>query len=118
MIKDALIPYPPVATIRLSGYPYEQTLSDRSHNSTDTLEALAGRMDYHRGVETKILEHEADLDPLDRLGFHGLDAIVKSPRRLTYQQAFSLMTSVCLASNATVRRAMENRANGSSNRIA
>lgn len=39
------------------------------------------------------------MEPLYTLGFHGLDAVVKSPEPLTYEQCFSLATYVCLASN-------------------
>lgn len=42
------------------------------------------------------------MEPFFALGFHGLDALVKSPEPLTYEQCFSLATYVCLTSNSAL----------------
>lgn len=75
-------------------------------NSTDTLQRLAFNEDYQMGLERKISMHAKELAPMYSLGFHGLDALVKSPESLTYEQCFSLGAYVCLTSNAALYEAL------------
>lgn len=67
---------------------------------------------YRRSLETKIIEHSEDLEFLYTLGFHGLDALVKSPEPLTYEQCFSLGTYVCLTSNSVLYDVLASRTKG------
>lgn len=87
-------------------------MQGRVHNSTDALQRLAYAEGYRRRVESKIAEHNQDLEPLYTLGFHGLDALVKSPAPLTYEQCFSLGAYVCLTSNTALYDALAARVKG------
>jgi len=98
---------PEIAAIRLRGYPYEQVIDGEPHDSTDTLNGFARNESYENNLALKLAEHEPDLEPLRELGFHGLDAKVKSPGALTYEEAFSLATFVCLTSNRELHKAFE-----------
>lgn len=101
-----------IASIRLQGYPYEQVIQGRVHSSTDALQQLAFSEGYRQRVGAKIAEHDEDLKPLYALGFHGLDALVKSPEPLTYEQSFSLGTYVCLTSNAAIYDTLASKTKG------
>lgn len=96
----------------MRGYPYEQVIQRRIHNSTDTLQQLAFNEGYRQRLEKKIIEHSEDLEPLYSLGFHGLDALVKNPEPLTYEQCFSLITYVCLTSNLALYETLASRTKG------
>lgn len=76
------------------------------------MQQLAFNEGYRRRVETKIAEHGEDLEPLYTLGFHGLDALVKNPEPLTYEQCFSLGTYVCLTSNSALYDSLAARTKG------
>jgi len=96
----------------LCGYPYEKVIRDQIQNSTDALQRLAYNENYRGRLETKIASHGQDLEPLYNLGFHGLDALVKSPAPLTYEQCFSLVAYVCMTSNAALYDALATRTKG------
>jgi FMN phosphatase YigB (HAD superfamily) len=101
-----------IASIQLRGYPYEQKIHGRLQNSTDVLQQLAFNEKYRQGLEIKIIEHTEDLMPLYSFGFHGLDALVKSVKPLTYGECFSLGTYVCLASNEALYDALASKTKG------
>lgn len=66
------------------------------------MQHLAHNEKYRLRLETEIAKHDQDLEPLYNLGFHGLDALVKNPNPLTYEQCFSLGAYVCLTSNTAL----------------
>lgn len=96
----------------MRGYPYEQVIQGRVQNSTDALQQLAYNEGYRLRLETEIARHGQDLEPLYSLGFHGLDALIKSPDHLTYEQCFSLGAYVCLTSNAALYDALATKTKG------
>ncbi len=83
----------------MRGYPYEQTVGKYFVSCTDTLNNLAKSSSYIAKLPDVILKHQEDLQPLFKLGFHGLDNLVKNNSHLTYEQAFSLISFVLLTSN-------------------
>lgn len=87
-------------------------MQGRIHNSTDALQQLAFNEGYRPRLEAKIIEHGKDLEPFCNLGFHSLDALVKSPEPLTYEQCFSLGAYVCLTSNSALYDALLSRTRG------
>src|SRR5437764_1264550 len=91
-----------IALIQLTGYPYERELYGELVSCTVSLHKLAERSKYRENLPRQIAKHSSDMAPLRELGFHGLDALVKSPRPLTYEEAFSLITYVMLASNGAL----------------
>lgn len=96
----------------MQGYPYEQIIFGQSHSCTDTLHELVHNEGYRDRLDNKINQHSKDLEPLYALGFHGLDALVKNPSPLTYEQSFSLVTYVCLTSNSALYNAIATQVKG------
>lgn len=82
-------------------------MDGQMHDSTTTLHNLAANERYAEDLPQRLEKHQEDLEPLFRLGFHGLDAKVKSSGALSYEEAFSLATFVCLTSNTALRSALQ-----------
>ena len=94
------------------GYPYEQVIHGRVQNCTDALQQLAYNGGYRLRLGTQIAKHDQDLEPLYNLGFHGLDALIKIPDTLTYEQCFSLGAYICMTSNVALYDALATRTKG------
>ena len=101
-----------IAFIRLQRGRYEQIYGGELIGSTDTLDRLARTADYGSVLDQRIVEHEDDLEPLRTLGFHGLDAKVKSRDTLSYEEAFSLVAFVCMATNRPLFERLKDRTGG------
>jgi anthranilate phosphoribosyltransferase len=104
--------------IRLRGAPYEQTVAGKGINPTDTLDRLAESTHYRERLELALTQRVDELAPLFTLGFHGFDKLLKSPRHLSYEQAYAAGAFICCASNRTLHELIGSRIPGADKGLA
>lgn len=98
-----------VAEIRLIGEPYHRTIGSETIDATDVLERLSISEDYRSHLKKAIFDNEQNLTPLFEGGYYGVDKKLKKGEELTYEEAFSLMTFVLMASNRLIKSELKDR---------
>lgn len=98
--------------IRLRGAPYEQVVGGQQVSASDTLDRLAQNSHYRERLQEVVAGRSAELEAISTLGFHGFDKILKSPRHLTYEQAYAAGAFICCASNRVLHEVLGRRIAG------
>ncbi len=92
-----------VAEIRLVGEPYQKIVDGDRIDASVVMEQLANSENYPQKLKTALYENQSNLVPLTEGGYYGIDAKIKKGESLSYEEAFSLMTFVSMASNKQIR---------------
>ena len=107
--KERLSSQGKIAEIRLLGIPYHREVDGEIVDCTDVLERLATNENYKQKLRLAINENEENLQPLFEGGYYGVDRKIKKGESLTYEDAFSLMSFVLMASNSQIRSELSPR---------
>ena len=92
-----------IAEIRLIGEPYQRVADGDEIDATNTMERIAFNENYPKKLRESIKQNSENLLPLLEGGYYGVDAKLKKGKNLTFEEAFSLMTFVTMASNKQIR---------------
>ncbi len=92
-----------VAEIRLMGEPYQKTVDGDYIDATTVMESLAFNEKYPSKLKQALKENSENTEPLIEGGYYRIDSRIKKGENLTYEEAFSLMTFVSMASNRQIR---------------
>jgi anthranilate phosphoribosyltransferase len=98
-----------ITEIRLIGEPYQREVNGTRIDATDVLERLAKNENYQERLKGAIKRNEESLSPLYEAGYYGIDCRIKKGEQLTFEEAFSLMSFVSMASNKQIRLELAKR---------
>ncbi len=92
-----------IAEIKLIGEPYQKIVNGDRVDATEVMEKIAYSENYPQKLKNSLRENQSSLIPLTEGGYYGIDTKIKKGEHLSYEEAFSLMTFVSMASNKQIR---------------